>query len=79
MPIYRITRTDSTDYDEFNKIVVRAASESEALALVCRADPDYPNEIQLYRGFRVDGSNAKAEEIPATGDAAVIVASFLAG
>jgi hypothetical protein len=79
MAIYRITRTDSTDYDEFDRIVVRAASESEALDLVCRADPEEPYETQLFRGFRIDGSNAKAEEIPATGDAAVIVESFNAG
>lgn len=78
MALYLITRTDDTDYDEYTEVVVRAGSEKEALALVCRADPSDPRD-ELYRGFRIDGSNAQAEKIRATGDAEVIVSSYRAG
>ena len=83
MALYLITRTDDTDYDEYTEVVVRAGSEKEALALVCRADEPYlkymRSERPAFPGFRIDGLNARVEKIPVTGDAEVIASVFRAG
>jgi len=70
MAIYRITRTDSVRYEEYDGVVVRAASAKAALALVTG------EKTMKHGGFREDGSNLSVERVPGTGDAAVILASF---
>ena len=74
--IYLITRTDRTDYDEYDGIVVRASSEDEALSVVRKTDRYGDSE---FRGFRPDGTNAKVALVPEDGDVEVILSSFCAG
>ena len=87
MKLYMITRVDATDYDEYDKLIVRAESEAEALELLklpCaftgwnrHACDDYC--LALYPGFKADGSNAVVKELIAEGIPRVIMSSFRPG
>lgn len=74
--LYKLTRTDRPDFDEFDEVVVRAASEGQARRLVCRTD-DAGDPV--FKGFRPDGSNVRVERVGVTGSPAIICSSFNAG
>lgn len=88
MHLYKITRTDRHDYDEYDEIVVRAEDPEKALEMVkgCAYDGDdwhtcteHGYYCQQFRGFRADGSNAIVERICEDGEPGLIIGSFNAG
>jgi hypothetical protein len=84
MPFYKVSRTDGCRYDEFDAVVVRAASEDEALKYATDGDEehygdDYTEWDPRFRGFERDGSNLKVEKLSARGPVGTVLASFNAG
>lgn len=85
MNLYKITRTDGHDYDEYDALVVRAEDQEKALKMLSNCigrDCGWHECDQYcgdYSGFRMDGSNAKVEEIPLDGEPGLIIGSFNAG
>lgn len=81
MALYKITRTDDWDYDEYDEVVVRAGSKEEALRVVLAGEDTtehgYPTWHRDFHG--ITESNAAVEEIAADGEPAIIVASYNAG
>lgn len=84
MKLWLITRTDQTDYDETNSLVIRAETEDEARAIAIAPDPDYeydPDE-PWYRPMihpGLDASNVIISELTAEGEPGVIVHDFIRG
>lgn len=80
MPLYLISRTDDPGWlyeGEYTAVIVRAASEQDALAMACdRKWCPLPESTGGWAGFREDGSNLRADEIPADGDPEVILADY---
>lgn len=83
MNLYKITRTDGHDYDEYDALVVRASDPEAALAMLrsecnCYWDSGHASwcDRDVYNGFRADGSNAEVEEIPLDGEPGLIIGSF---
>lgn len=74
--LYKLTRTEHHGYDEYDEIVVRAASADQARRLVCRTDE---LGLPVFDGFRPDGSNVRVEKIEVAGTPKVICTSFNAG
>lgn len=66
--LWIVERTDLAQVGEFHRVIVRAASETEAVHLVCYPAPKAP---PLY-GFAADGVNAVARPLYVDGAAAVI-------
>lgn len=58
MAFYIVTRTDATDLEEYDALVVRASGRKQALALVTRGPADEP-----FAGFRKDGTNARVDKL----------------
>jgi hypothetical protein len=79
MHLYKVTRTDRADYDEYTSLVVRASSAKQAVELACAPKPYDSMTPELYTGFRLDGSNAKVELLPVAGKAEVVHSSFHSG
>jgi hypothetical protein len=84
MKLWHITRTDETDYDETNSLVIRAETEAEARAMAFAQDPDWPvvdpeqdDPMLLYPGLRED--NLVITELTAEGEPGVIVHDFMRG
>ena len=75
--IYSIYRTDCTDWDEYDEIIVRAPNEKAAKALVLSRE--WCGITEPYSGFKADGSNMEIRQVPRIGPAEVICASFNAG
>jgi hypothetical protein len=75
MNFYLVTRNDHCDWDEYDGLVVRAASHQEAkrLALVQHDDWDEPR----YPGFTEE--NVQSKLVGVDGPSGVILASFRAG
>lgn len=73
--IYLVTRTDDTDWDETQALVVRATSDQDAMrvALSSRWDGGVPY------GFRVDGSNLKIEQVDPDASPGLVLESFIRG
>jgi hypothetical protein len=67
MKLYLVKRTDATDYDEYDAIVVRAQSEERAAAIA----------TGNYVGMAPH--NIEVTEVPVDGDEDVILDSFNAG
>lgn len=76
MRLWLIERTDDTDYDETNAILVRAVDEGAARVMALAPNHRYPNERE-YEGFRPD--NLKITEVTAEGEPEVIIVDFLRG
>lgn len=76
MRLWLIERTDDTDYDETDAILVRAVDEGAARAMALAPHPHYPAE-QEHEGFRPD--NLKITEVTAEGEPEVIIVDFLRG
>ncbi|MCM2391741.1 hypothetical protein [Streptomyces albipurpureus] len=89
MALYKVSRTDTVDYDEHEAVVVRAESSKDALAFVTRIETGEGRSAisgkaftwsdPAYRGFLADGSNAKVTRIRGRGEPGEILASFNAG
>ncbi|MEO3974397.1 hypothetical protein [Streptomyces sp. CAU 1734] len=84
MGLYKVSRTDRHDYDEYDAIVVRAASGDEALSIATSRDReewDFSRQFEepTFRGFRLDGSNLTVEPVDADGAPGLILGSFNAG
>lgn len=79
MPLYEVSRTDSTDYDEYDAVVVRASNETDALNVVLTSPGHWLYDGKPMRGFRADGSNASVERIVEDGPTEIILGSFNAG
>ncbi|MGI5404159.1 hypothetical protein ACQEVG_32855 [Streptomyces sp. CA-135486] len=83
MPLYKVSRTDRVDYDEFDAVVVRASNETAALevALVQPAGDEVAswNVGRPMRGFMADGSNATVERVVEDGPTEIVLGSFNAG
>ncbi|MFD8315918.1 hypothetical protein [Kitasatospora purpeofusca] len=82
MKLYRVERTDGAGYDEYDAVIVRAASEDAALAFVCDPRPDAPTwatPTSRYSGFKSDRSNAGVCRVLVDGESGEILASFNAG
>lgn len=82
MHLYLVERTDTHDYDEYDKVLVRADSAESAIAYVAaRPSPwdRYDLSDQHYRGFSPDGSNAKATRVVEDGEPGEVMSSFRAG
>lgn len=84
MKLWLITRTDHTDYDETNSLVIRAADEEAARAFALALDPEWahldPEEddpVLLHPGLRAD--NIAITELTADGEPGVIVHDFIRG
>lgn len=69
--LFLIKRTDGHEYDEYDSVVVRAATSDEAIALIFK-----PTEERPYWGFAPDGSNFTCEPIDPGGEPGVILGSF---
>ena len=70
MKLFKLTRTDSVDYDEYDSFVVRAKNEKEARDLLQKEHSydTWPN-----------GSNVTCEVLRNKGDPEIIIGSFNAG
>ncbi|MFI2213007.1 hypothetical protein [Streptomyces sp. NPDC020141] len=83
MPLFKVSRTDQYDHDEYDAIIVRAETGERALACATARDEiewKYcMRETAAFRGFRLDGSNLKVEEIGSSGETGLILGSFHAG
>lgn len=83
MNLWQVTRTDGCGRDEYDAVVVRAENKDEALRTVCGGrsrDPALAS-IQYFddeplRGFRLDRSNAKIEELTSEGPPGMVIGSF---
>jgi hypothetical protein len=74
MAFYIVTRTDATELEEYDALVVRAKGRKQALDLVlttCGGEP--------FDGFKANGSNARVWRLPdgRDHDNAVILASYI--
>ncbi|MFF1417601.1 hypothetical protein [Streptomyces sp. NPDC058280] len=83
MALYKVSRTDGCRYDEYDAIVVRAASEKAALEIATSGNEErYGSHVEWdaqFPGFDRDGSNLKAKLILSAGTAGLILGSFNAG
>lgn len=83
--LYKVTRTDATDYDQYSAVIIKARSIEQAFTLATSAaygsSPDW--YIPRFTGFKPDGSNLLIRRINpklVTGDdPSVVLASFNAG
>lgn len=83
MNLWQVTRTDGCGRDEYDAVVVRAENKDEALRTVCGGPSRDPAlaSIQYFddeplRGFRLDRSNAKIEELTSEGPPGMVIGSF---
>ncbi|MFJ5071260.1 hypothetical protein ACIQC7_33065 [Kitasatospora sp. NPDC088556] len=83
MKLWRVTRTDGWGRDEYDAVVVRADNEDEALRTVCGGpsrDPALASiryfDDEPLRGFCLDRSNAKVEELTSEGPSGMVIGSF---
>lgn len=83
MALFLVSRTDRTDYDEYDAIVVRAGDEATALKIATngnqRSKMDGSYWDADFVGFQRDGSNLRVEELSSDGPEGVILKSFRAG
>ncbi|WP_326812124.1 hypothetical protein [Streptomyces scopuliridis] len=79
MPIFKVVRTDRTDYDEYDEVIVRAGNESDALNLVLTSTGHWLYDGKPMSGFRADESNASVERVVEDGPSEIILGSFNAG
>lgn len=84
MALYKVSRTDGHDYDEYSAVIVRAASEDEALKVATDGTEetygdDYTQWDPRFAGFERDGSNLRVEKLSARGPVGTVLASFHAG
>ncbi|MFF1684477.1 MULTISPECIES: hypothetical protein [unclassified Streptomyces] len=79
MALYLVSRTDDAWWDEYRSILVRAANETGALAIVTDPTADNGAGPWGFEGFNPDGSNLVVERIDGRGPAAVILSDFKAG
>jgi hypothetical protein len=82
--LWLITRTDKTDSDETNSLVIRAETEEEARAVAIAPDPDYdfdPDEPEYRPTIHpgLNASNVVVAELTADGEPGVIVHDFIRG
>jgi hypothetical protein len=79
VPIFKVARTEHTDYDEYDEVIVRAGNESDALELVLTQPGHWLYDGKPMHGFRADGSNASVERLVEDGPAEILLGSFNAG
>ncbi|MER5501345.1 hypothetical protein ABT096_29650 [Streptomyces sp. NPDC002561] len=83
MALFLVSRTDRTDYDEHDAIVVRAGDEKTALKIATNGTEERYGVFTYwdadFSGFQRDGSNLAVERLESRGPAGVILKSFRAG
>ncbi|MEU1074324.1 MULTISPECIES: hypothetical protein [unclassified Streptomyces] len=83
MALFLVSRTDPTEYDEYDAIVVRAGNEATARRIATNGTEErYGNTVYWdadFDGFQRDGSNLIVNELVSDGPAGVILKSFNAG
>ncbi|WP_432157791.1 MULTISPECIES: hypothetical protein [unclassified Streptomyces] len=83
MALFLVSRTDHTDYDEYEAIVVRAGDEATALKIATNGAEEFYDDYAFwdpdFRGFKRDGSNLTVERLENDGPAGVVIKSFRAG
>lgn len=75
MNLYKIDRTDRTDWDEYDSIVVRASSEEEALSML----KSKTSQFEEFSGMKSDGSNVTIAQLTYAGKPGLVIGSFNAG
>ncbi|MEW1551388.1 hypothetical protein [Streptomyces tsukubensis] len=80
MALFLVSRTDRTDYDEYDAIVVRAGDESTALKIATHGEEKHYGESAYWSpdfpGFDRDGVNLTVERLESRGPAGLILKSF---